>query len=215
MWIRKWGAAQGGRPVMPNQRYKPEQIVNLLRKIEVEIANGKTTPQAAREAGITEQTVGSLVNNSELWTNPCTNWNAGGSMTWDLGGNTRGNCMVQAVYPGSTSTLNLANVAPAGHYSILFFGGGSPGTATLNLGSGCGTWFGNTSVNQLSSAGSQPPPTIIPFRATREAIASPAGTATAFQIVTSEALTTSATVAINRMNIDVLIPGWVCLVTFQ
>ena len=41
---------------MPNQRYNPEQIVNLLRKIEVEIANGKTTPQAAREAGITEQT---------------------------------------------------------------------------------------------------------------------------------------------------------------
>ena len=37
---------------MPNKRYKPEQIVNLLRKIEVEIANGKTTPQAAREAGI-------------------------------------------------------------------------------------------------------------------------------------------------------------------
>src|ERR1035437_4979563 len=34
---------------MPNQRYKPEQMVNLLRKIEVEIANGKTTPQAARE----------------------------------------------------------------------------------------------------------------------------------------------------------------------
>ena len=41
---------------MPNKRYKPEQIVNLLRKIEVEIANGKTTAQAAREAGITEQT---------------------------------------------------------------------------------------------------------------------------------------------------------------
>lgn len=41
---------------MPNQGYKPEQIVNLLRKIEVEIANGKTTPQAAREVGITEQT---------------------------------------------------------------------------------------------------------------------------------------------------------------
>ena len=41
---------------MPTKRYKPEQIVNLLRKIEVEIANGKTTPQAAREAGITEQT---------------------------------------------------------------------------------------------------------------------------------------------------------------
>jgi putative transposase len=41
---------------MPNQRYKPEQIVNLLRKIEVEIANGKTTVQASREVGITEQT---------------------------------------------------------------------------------------------------------------------------------------------------------------
>jgi len=41
---------------MPNKRYKPEQIVNLLRKIEVEIANGKTTPQAARDAEITTQT---------------------------------------------------------------------------------------------------------------------------------------------------------------
>jgi putative transposase len=41
---------------MPKQRYKAEQIVNLLRKIEVELANGKTTPPAAREVGITEQT---------------------------------------------------------------------------------------------------------------------------------------------------------------
>ena len=41
---------------MPTKRFKPEQIVNLLRQMEVEIANGKTTPQAAREAGITEQT---------------------------------------------------------------------------------------------------------------------------------------------------------------
>ena len=41
---------------MRRPRYKPEQIVNLLRKIEVELANGKTTPQAAREVGITEQT---------------------------------------------------------------------------------------------------------------------------------------------------------------
>jgi hypothetical protein len=30
---------------MSSKRYKPEQIVNLLRQIEVEIANGKTTPQ--------------------------------------------------------------------------------------------------------------------------------------------------------------------------
>jgi transposase-like protein len=41
---------------MPKQKYKAEQIVNLLRKMEVEIANGKTTSEAAREVGITEQT---------------------------------------------------------------------------------------------------------------------------------------------------------------
>jgi len=41
---------------MPMKRYKPEQIVNLLRQIEVEIANGKTTPQACKEAEITQQT---------------------------------------------------------------------------------------------------------------------------------------------------------------
>jgi hypothetical protein len=38
------------------KRYKPEQIVNLLRQIEVEIANGKTTPLACKEAEITVQT---------------------------------------------------------------------------------------------------------------------------------------------------------------
>jgi putative transposase len=41
---------------MPTKRYKPEQIVALLRQIEVEIANGKTTPQACKEAQITVQT---------------------------------------------------------------------------------------------------------------------------------------------------------------
>jgi hypothetical protein len=29
---------------MPIRRYKPEQIVTLLRQVEVGIANGKTTP---------------------------------------------------------------------------------------------------------------------------------------------------------------------------
>ena len=38
---------------MPMKRYKPEQIGELLRQIEVEIANGKTTPQACKEAEIT------------------------------------------------------------------------------------------------------------------------------------------------------------------
>jgi len=41
---------------MPIQRYKPEQIVTTLRQIEVSIANGKTTPQACKEAEITIQT---------------------------------------------------------------------------------------------------------------------------------------------------------------
>ena len=41
---------------MSIKRYKPEQIVNLLRQIEVEMANGKTTPQACRDAAITAQT---------------------------------------------------------------------------------------------------------------------------------------------------------------
>jgi putative transposase len=35
---------------------EPEQIVNLLRQIEVKIANGKATPQACKEAEITQQT---------------------------------------------------------------------------------------------------------------------------------------------------------------
>jgi putative transposase len=41
---------------MSTKKYKPEQIVNLLRQIEVEVANGKTTPQACRDAEITVQT---------------------------------------------------------------------------------------------------------------------------------------------------------------
>ena len=41
---------------MPIQRYKPEQIVTMLRQIEVSIGSGKTTPQACKEAAITVQT---------------------------------------------------------------------------------------------------------------------------------------------------------------
>ncbi len=41
---------------MSIKRNKPEQIVALLRQMEVAIANGKDTPQAAREAGVTAQT---------------------------------------------------------------------------------------------------------------------------------------------------------------
>src|SRR5271168_5276770 len=38
------------------KKHSPEQVVNLLRQIEVGIANGKTTGQACKEALITEQT---------------------------------------------------------------------------------------------------------------------------------------------------------------
>ena len=38
------------------KKYQPEQVVNLLRQIEVAVANGKTTAQASKEALITEQT---------------------------------------------------------------------------------------------------------------------------------------------------------------
>jgi transposase-like protein len=41
---------------MATKRYKAEQIVTLLRQIEVGIANGKTTPQACKEVEITVQT---------------------------------------------------------------------------------------------------------------------------------------------------------------
>ena len=41
---------------MPIKRYKAEQIVTLLRQVEVGLANGKTTPQACKEAEITAQT---------------------------------------------------------------------------------------------------------------------------------------------------------------
>jgi putative transposase len=41
---------------MPMKKHRPEQIVALLRQIEVEMANGKSTPQACKEAEVTQQT---------------------------------------------------------------------------------------------------------------------------------------------------------------
>lgn len=41
---------------MPKKRYTPEQIIPLLRQIEVESANGKSFAEACRAAGITENT---------------------------------------------------------------------------------------------------------------------------------------------------------------
>ena len=36
----------------PGKKYQPEQVLNLLRQIEFAVANGKSTEQACREAGI-------------------------------------------------------------------------------------------------------------------------------------------------------------------
>ena len=41
---------------MARKRHTAEQVVNLLRQVEVAIANGKTTGQSCKEASITEQT---------------------------------------------------------------------------------------------------------------------------------------------------------------
>ena len=38
------------------KKHTAEQIVSLLRQIEVAVANGKTTPVGCRDNGITEQT---------------------------------------------------------------------------------------------------------------------------------------------------------------
>jgi hypothetical protein len=38
------------------RKHTPEQVVNLLRQIEVAVANGKTTAQSCKDAEITEQT---------------------------------------------------------------------------------------------------------------------------------------------------------------
>ena len=41
---------------MAKRKYTAEEIVTVLRQVEVAIGNGKTTPHACREGGITEQT---------------------------------------------------------------------------------------------------------------------------------------------------------------
>ncbi len=41
---------------MPTRNYKPEQMVTILRQMEVQMANGKTAPHACKEAEIHTQT---------------------------------------------------------------------------------------------------------------------------------------------------------------
>jgi putative transposase len=45
-----------GALVMPKKRFSAEQIVTLLRQIEVSMAQGKSTPEACLDAAISQQT---------------------------------------------------------------------------------------------------------------------------------------------------------------
>jgi hypothetical protein len=40
---------------MPKKRFSAEQIVTLLRQIEVSMSQGKSAPEACRAAGISQQ----------------------------------------------------------------------------------------------------------------------------------------------------------------
>ena len=41
---------------MARKRYKPEEIIQILREIEVLTSQGKSVPEAAKQCGIVEQT---------------------------------------------------------------------------------------------------------------------------------------------------------------
>ena len=40
---------------MPRKHYQPEEIIKLLRLVEIEVGQGKTTGQACKQLGFTEQ----------------------------------------------------------------------------------------------------------------------------------------------------------------
>ena len=43
---------------MAKKRYSAEQIIQLLREVEIHTSEGKTISQASRQIGVTEQTQG-------------------------------------------------------------------------------------------------------------------------------------------------------------
>ena len=52
---------------MPKKRFSAEQIVVLLRQIEVLMSQGKTAPIACREAGISQQKLRDECLNGEIF----------------------------------------------------------------------------------------------------------------------------------------------------
>jgi transposase-like protein len=41
--------------IMPRKHYKPEEVIKLLRLVEIEVGQGRTTGQACKQLGFTEQ----------------------------------------------------------------------------------------------------------------------------------------------------------------
>ena len=52
---------------MPKRRFSAEQIVTLLRQIEVLMAQGKSAPEACREAGISQQRLRDELLNGKIF----------------------------------------------------------------------------------------------------------------------------------------------------
>ena len=52
---------------MRKKGFTPEQIVSLLRQIEVAVAHGKTVPLACKDAGISEQSYRDECLNPEIF----------------------------------------------------------------------------------------------------------------------------------------------------
>ena len=71
---------------MPKKRFSAEQIVTLLRQIEVLMAQGKSPPEACREAGISQQSYyrwrkeyGGLEIDQATWSSMRPHFNAAGA----------------------------------------------------------------------------------------------------------------------------------------
>jgi len=45
-----------GDGIMPKKYFKVEEIINILRRVEILVSQGQTTQKAVREVGISEQT---------------------------------------------------------------------------------------------------------------------------------------------------------------
>ena len=52
---------------MPKKRFSAEQIVTLLRQIEVSMSQGKSAPVACRDAGISQQKLRDELLNGEIF----------------------------------------------------------------------------------------------------------------------------------------------------